>query len=546
MELMGVDRIYAETASIQYSELIRAKGGFTFGVFKELVKDVASQFRKQESTYFALLSLEEAEHFRGYLHAQIHNSKFNLAVGKSDMPQIQAALHLVSDFTSIPMERTASVSRASDIQLNSMISSYRFVNSDTYFDQGNLTVLIRVLEIDSCESREKWFLGVRTCRRRRQIPIDGSFPVKTVFITRTEIEHLEYKAVIDRVRNALLERGLLIFDAFRVFNSSNSGLLSCSEFYGGMDFLGIPFTPPQIYDMVRRLAVQNEGVLSYEDFKRVFQTFNEDGENTIESKTIGTVESNFESIPPHPIPELIDLHLSKEEKQAAEAAAVNLTEDILANFKVKLKPVAGFSEVWNSQGSQSLSQVSIWLPSLQTSSFLSSSSKVRLCLGVYACRGFANPLKTSVTTRFQVLEVTNSAASFQKSKTLSAVLAQYCPHPVKYRQLWHLSRGNKSLYAWQPQPPTTDFVCLGIMCTTTEDPPELRLIRCLPKTWVTQSKMAPQKIWDDSGSGGGKPGSVWLVNSLGLIAIVPGHNPPTETFYDVAQGRFYLGGESSS
>ena len=39
-------------------------------------------------------------------------------------------------------------------------------------------------------------------------------------------------------RYALFERGLLVYDAFRAFNSSNSGLLSCSELYGALDFLG--------------------------------------------------------------------------------------------------------------------------------------------------------------------------------------------------------------------------------------------------------------------------------------------------------------------
>lgn len=70
LEVMGVDTKAADTAFMQYSTLIGAKGGFTFGVFKELIRDISSQFRRQEGRYFSLLSLEEAEHFRSFLHAR--------------------------------------------------------------------------------------------------------------------------------------------------------------------------------------------------------------------------------------------------------------------------------------------------------------------------------------------------------------------------------------------------------------------------------------------------------------------------------------------
>lgn len=65
----------------------------------------------------------------------------------------------------------------------------------------------------------------------------------TVFTLASEYEFMEHKSVIERVKYALRERGLLVYDAFRAFNSSNSGLLTCSELYGGMSFLEIPFVP---------------------------------------------------------------------------------------------------------------------------------------------------------------------------------------------------------------------------------------------------------------------------------------------------------------
>lgn len=171
---------------------------------------------------------------------------------------------------------------------------------------------------------------------------------------------------------------------------------------------------------------------------------------------------------------------------------------------------------------------------------MASSGKVRVCLGMYASKGFANPLKSSYSTsRYQLVELTNAATTFGKARTVNAVLAQFCPHPVKFRQVWHLARGAKSLYAWQAQAPE-GFVALGMLCTTTEDAPDVRGMRCVPMTWVTPTKTQPQKIWDDTGAAGGRPGSIWQVNNLGLVVVVPGHNAPTEVFYDLSASRFFL------
>lgn len=44
-------------------------------------------------------------------------------------------------------------------------------------------------------------------------------------------------------------------------------------------------------------------------------------------------------------------------------------------------------------------------------------------------------------------------------------------------------------------------------------------------------------MWDDAGTGG-RPGSMWVVNSLGLIHVCEGHNAPTEKFYDLYKVKF--------
>jgi hypothetical protein len=148
-------------------------------------------------------------------------------------------------------------------QYTAMVNSMRFINSDTHYKDTGLTVLLRILEDDSCEQREKWWTEVRSCRRRRQIALDGSVPLLTCFNTVNEFEFMEYKAVVSRVQAGLNDIGMLIYDAFRAFNSSNTGLMTCSEFYGGLDFLEIPFTPQQVYDLMRRICIHNEVIYFY-------------------------------------------------------------------------------------------------------------------------------------------------------------------------------------------------------------------------------------------------------------------------------------------
>jgi hypothetical protein len=254
---MGIDQVTAEFIRVKYSnnDLIRAKGGFTFGVFKEMILELAQQFRKQEGRFYVLLSLDEAEHFRGFMHARKGQS---LIEGEKGAASTAAALWMMGDYDATLLEASSGFVAASGSQQSAMIDCYRFMNSDTYYNNISLTVLLRTLESDPCESREKWWTIVRACRRRRQVSIDSTIPISTVFSTKDEFEFMEFKAIIKRVQTGLQDRGMLIFDAFRSFNSSNSGLLSCSEFYGAMEYLGITFTPQQVYDIVRKVAVQNE------------------------------------------------------------------------------------------------------------------------------------------------------------------------------------------------------------------------------------------------------------------------------------------------
>ena len=109
----------------------------------------------------------------------------------------------------------------------SMANSYRFLNSDSFYSDQSISVLLRVLEENLPADRAKWWTDIRACRRRKQVPVDRSMPVQTIFNSQNEDQFMAFKSQVARIVMELHERGLLVFDAFRAFNSSNSGLMTC-------------------------------------------------------------------------------------------------------------------------------------------------------------------------------------------------------------------------------------------------------------------------------------------------------------------------------
>lgn len=95
------------------------------------------------------------------------------------------------------------------------------------------------------------------------------------------------------------------------------------------------------------------------------------------------------------------------------------------------------------------------------------------------------------------------------------------------------------MFAWQPIAPD-HFVSLGMVCTSQDEQPPVQSIRCVPSKWVIPAKKAPLKVWDDTGAGGGRPGSIWIINTMNMIAVVPGHEPPKENQYDLSSNRFFI------
>jgi hypothetical protein len=168
---------------------------------------------------------------------------------------------------------------------------------------------------------------------------------------------------------------------------------------------------------------------------------------------------------------------------------------------------------------------------------------VLICVGHYAASGFDGPAKDKASgapTARLLVELTDKAAWSTSRGKLADVLAAATPHPLRFRQVWSFQQGKQHLFAWQPVPPGPEFVAMGMVAGTSDSPPPVECVRCVPKNWLVQSAVVPRAVWDDSGSGGGRAGSLWSCNSLGLMFVGQGHTQPSEKFFDLKAEKFFM------
>ena len=240
----------------------------------------------------------------------------------------------------------------------------------------------------------------------------------------------------------------------------------------------------------------------------------------LETRALGDDSSFVDTIQPIQIPEIFDPSAG-----AAAVSTIQINEEILNAFQDQGQASVRLHSIWNSQNTSSRVQVSIWAPTLDTG--WTGASRTRILLGHYATRGFNSPtrLKSTEKLKYQTIELTDVATlRMKRNQTLQAVLAAVFPHPVRFKLSWHMKRGANSVFAWRAIAPQ-NFVSMGMVFTKSDAEPDVTIMRCVPSNWTAPSSKPPQKVWDDTGSGGGKAGSMWIVNDMNMLVLIPGHEP---------------------
>ena len=326
-------------------------------------------------------------------------------------------------------------------------------------------------------------------------------------------------------------------------------------------------TEDQLYNIMRSLDFDKDGKLSLDEFKAAFG----DPDREAQLALLDSVRvEDYESIviPPRPIKELYDEGSAGAaggddvgafgalfgRKKASSVKVDAIPSSVVGKFRLKLKPVADYAKVWTSQGSMSKMNVSVWMPDVEGS--ILKQNRVKLCLGMYANEGFEKPSQ-SKSGGFFGGGNRGSAASLHgerltveikdegrwgmagQSPYMRALVDALMPHPVRFQEVWRQQRG-AVVFAWKPVPPSKEFVALGMVITTTEDPPDVASVRCLPRHWCAPASIKPKKVWEDAGASGGKKGSIWIVNTMQLIAVSASHDEPQGEFWELIKSPVHM------
>ena len=226
----------------------------------------------QRPRYTVVLSLVEAESLRGVLHRR--GSTTSVADSSAPVPppppppsaQASSSLHpFLPLLEQAPgcsvallahgdlLDASLGHPKTRPAQQRTNTTTLRFLDGDVDFGDSDTLALLRGLQANHPASRLKWFVDVRECRRRvrvRDVIKHTSLGAGALTLADESIV-LEYRAIVERVITLLRLRGMFVLDAFRAFDSDHSGYLTCSELYGGLDWLGIPdLTEEQVHGVI--------------------------------------------------------------------------------------------------------------------------------------------------------------------------------------------------------------------------------------------------------------------------------------------------------
>ena len=200
-----------------------------------------------------------------------------------------------------------------------------------------------------------------------------------------------------------------------------------------------------------------------------------------------------------------------------------LPPQVLHKFKFKLVAQRQLTCIWSTKNTSASYELSLWAPELDATP-LSRRSKAKICLGHACANSIDAPSKGHSPI---VLEVVDSSVLLGASEHLPNLIEQLLPPPSRYRLAWHSLQHTPPLYLWRAVPPSAQFVALGMLATTSDEPPAMDAMRCVPKRWCERQASPCRLLWRDDGQGG-RPGSFWAVPSMELVVAGQGAEPPEE------------------
>jgi Ca2+-binding EF-hand superfamily protein len=222
---------YAQTAAFLQSGLLRPE---------------------QSGRYYVTVSLAEAETIRRIMHMRLEKEII-------DGANVAIALRCAAA-DNIVMDASHGYESGPLYQTEAAYHSLRFLNCDMYYKEPHIAILLRALQQSTCRERQIFFERVIGCRRRMSRKWEET-PLAKLFTLPDEYHLLKQRAQSVRIREAVKSKGLLLFDAFRMFDTNRNGLITPAELWGAFDWLQIDATAEDILDFIRTADKNQDGYL---------------------------------------------------------------------------------------------------------------------------------------------------------------------------------------------------------------------------------------------------------------------------------------------
>mmetsp|Transcript_7021 Transcript_7021/g.11562 ORF Transcript_7021/g.11562 Transcript_7021/m.11562 type:complete len:549 (+) Transcript_7021:3-1649(+) len=319
------------------------------------------------SRRFVCISLSEAESIRRLIHSnhpllQVSN-KHQVGVG---LRLLQGGGMLIDQ-----SPRYVPDNHSANADLQSAMGCFRFINCDFFYDDTELLMLMRGLQSTKKVVRRAFFENALRCRRRDRQRYNDT-PLAKVFSLTDHFHVLVNRAALFRIRNAILRKGLLIRDAFDVFDTVGDGRLYETELWFALNdgFLELGFTDDEIGHLVTHCDKDNDGQISKYEFLEAL-CLEEDYKNDEERFLRG----DFKQYPPLKLPDHLKKRYVEEgerrkKRLAAERAAIEAMESRIAEEKkaFHFRPI--FEALDRGQkGYVSLEDILVFLPSFNPTDF---------------------------------------------------------------------------------------------------------------------------------------------------------------------------------
>jgi len=219
----------------------------------------SEHFREEQlGRYSVAISLAEAETIRRILHLRLERDVL-------DRHDTALALRCTTASGCI-LDRSHGFVEGAAFQTDTAYVSHRFLDSSMFFNEPQLALLVRALQKSTIHERRVFFTRIIGCRRRLARKWDET-PLCKVFTITDEFDMLRQRAQTVRIRECIKQRGILLYDAFRLFDIDHNGYVSPAELYGALEWLGVQnLTPGDILDFVRTADLDKDGNISYQEF----------------------------------------------------------------------------------------------------------------------------------------------------------------------------------------------------------------------------------------------------------------------------------------